>query len=311
MALYGVQRMEKYKAKDIAGLQGEAQRTAKCYNNEVDLERIKDDIFLYRTENWHERIKELLQDKGVRVRKDSNLFIGGLYTASLDFFKQQENEAAEQARERTVNYFKDCLQWHIDQYCNGNTELMLSAVVHLDETTPHLQVYTVPLQERQGGRYGKWALSAKAILGTNRDYTDRVNCFHQTVAVKYGLERGEPSRDGEERKKHITAQQHKAEQARQELERHNRSLGAIGESLRKGNAAKLEESKRINSMYGDRYGDTVFVATAELIQEQYTEFWEDMQDTAEERLREKGILPLEEYISENADLWESAWELEP
>lgn len=212
--MYGVQRAEKYKRQDIAGIQKEATRTAKHYNNDVDTNRSQYNITLIDCGDWQQKINDTITDTGVRVRKDSVVAIGSVYTATGNFFNRQPSESRQEWQNRVLGYFKDCLDWHINTYCQGNRDLVLSAVIHQDETTLHLQTYSMPILDRGNGKY---TLSAKSIMGNRKDYTDRVDSFYNDVSKKYGLERGERTPEGQVAKKHIETQRHKLNNLKKEL----------------------------------------------------------------------------------------------
>lgn len=212
--MYGVQRAEKYKRQDIAGIQQEATRTADHYNNDVDSSRSQHNISLINSCDWLQKINDTIADKGVRVRKDSVMMVGSVYTASKEFFNRQAGESKKVWQNRILGYFNDCLDWHIKTYCQGNKDLVLSAVIHQDETTLHLQTYSIPLVDRGNGKY---ALSAKSIMGNKKDYTDRVDSFYNEVSKHYGLERGERTPEGQVAKKHIEIQKYKLSKMKQEL----------------------------------------------------------------------------------------------
>lgn len=212
--MYGIQRSEKYKRQDIAGIQAEATRTAKHYNNDVDINKSQYNITLIDCSDWMQKINDTIADTGVKVRKDSVLVIGGVYTATGEFFNRQAWESRQEWQEKVLGYFNDCLDWHIKTYCQGNRDLVLSAVIHQDETTLHLQTYSMPIIDRGNGKY---ALSAKTIMGNKKDYTNRVDSFYNDVSKKYGLERGERTPEGQKAKKHIETQKYKLLKMQQEL----------------------------------------------------------------------------------------------
>lgn len=210
MSIYGVQRIEKYKKTDLIGIQKESNRTAKKYNNDVDISRKNENIYIHRCENWRTKVESVIKDKGVRIRKDSNVCIGCVYTASPDFFEQKPGESEDDKQDRILGYFMDCYLWHLKKYCNNDSSLMLTCVIHMDETTPHMQAYSIPIIEKPG-RYGQYSLSAKVICGNVKQYTKRVDEFYREVSSHYGLERGEPGigMPSQERKRHIETQKHK------------------------------------------------------------------------------------------------------
>jgi len=90
---------------------------------------------------------------------------------------------------------------------------MLSAVVHVDETTPHLHLNFVPIND---GR-----LSSKSLFDRQKLAELQTELWEQ-VGKKYGLQRGKENSQAT----HITAAEHKAkvivqsaEQKRDEIDR--------------------------------------------------------------------------------------------
>lgn len=129
----------------------------------------------------------------------------------------------------------------------------------MDETTPHMQTYSIPIIEKPG-RYGQYSLSAKALCGNVKQYTQRVDEFYREVSSKYGLERGEPSADlpSQERKKHIETQRHKE----QELARKNNLAKQQFENLKNyiedmtGQANELKQRMDfLCNEYSDQYDE--------------------------------------------------------
>ena len=240
--MYGVQRAEKYKRQDIAGIQAEATRTAKHYNNDVDINKSQYNITLIDCGDWQQKINDTIADTGVKVRKDSIVAIGSVYTATGEFFNRQANESRQKWQERVLGYFKDCLDWHINTYCQGNRDLVLSAVIHQDETTIHLQTYSMAIVDRGNGKY---ALSAKSIMGNRKNYTDRVDSFYNDVSKKYGLERGERTPEGQEAKKHIETQRYKLLKMQQDLQETKAELTSIEQDKIIADFDKMELDQQI------------------------------------------------------------------
>lgn len=222
--MYGIHRTEKFKKQDITGIQKEATRTADHYNNDVDITKSQYNVSLINYDNWNDRINEIVSYTGVKTRKDSIVMIGGLYAATGEFFLRHDNESKQEWQKRVLGYFRDCLDWHVKTYCQGNKDLMLSAEIHADEQNLHMQVYSVPIVDRGNGKY---ALSAKSIMGNRKAYVDRVDNFYNDVSKKYGLARGERTPEGQVAKKHIETQKYKLLKMQQELTETKAELTSI------------------------------------------------------------------------------------
>ena len=82
------------------------------------------------------RIDDRLREAGItRVRKDAVKLCGVVISSDQEFFSQL---SAEQQRE----FFQRSYDFMAARYGKEN---ILSAVVHMDETTPHMHLYLVPI----------------------------------------------------------------------------------------------------------------------------------------------------------------------
>lgn len=115
-------------------------------------------------------IKEILPAKR---RKDAVLCIEYLVTASPEWFRNASS------REKN-DYFKAAMRWLEERHGKAN---VVCINVQLDETTPHLAVYVVPMTK--DGR-----LAAKDFLGGRKILTEMQTDFAEKVGIPAGLERG-------------------------------------------------------------------------------------------------------------------------
>ncbi|MCD8383001.1 MAG: plasmid recombination protein, partial [Clostridiales bacterium] len=116
-----------------------------------------------------------IAEAGCRTRKDSVRVVEALVTASPEFFKGKKKSEVKA-------YFQYALEF-IQQHQDPKT--IISAVVHMDEKTPHMHLSFVPLTP--DGR-----LSAKDIVGNKKKLTWWQDEFWKHMVRKYPeLERGE------------------------------------------------------------------------------------------------------------------------
>ena len=115
---------------------------------------------------WKDRAPEKIRSNAVHGLE---YFVGGSPEA-LKAMSRQEQDA----------YFADALDWLKARH---GPENVLSAVIHRDETTPHMTVMTIPLDER-----GK--LNARAIVGSREQLSAMQTDFAERVGKVHGLERG-------------------------------------------------------------------------------------------------------------------------
>lgn len=208
--MFCIMRTEKRKRTDLGGIQRENTRTATEYNNKVAPGMDIFNVTLKESSNWLQDINKEIQAAGAKTRANSVLALDTLYTASPEFFQGKTNEENDK-------FFRDCLRFHESHFGH-----IISAVIHYDETTPHLHVISVPLT--QDGR-----LSARDVIGNKAKMSKAQDEFFEQVGKGYGLERG-VQMDGQEKKKHISAQEHELREIRQKIARGKEELEAIEHS---------------------------------------------------------------------------------
>ena len=221
--MFYVMRIEKRKKQDVSGIQRENNRAAAEYNNQVDRERSGLNVPLIQSNNWMQDIRAEIERAGARTRSNSVVALDTLYTASPSFFEGK-------TREQTEDFFRDCLQFHQRQFGH-----IISAVIHYDETTPHLHIVSVPLTA--DGR-----LSAREIVGNRQNMSRMQDDFFEQVGRNYGLERGTRS-DGQEKRKHISAQEHRLRQVTEQTQEQEQRLHEVKVNKNK----ELEELDAIKS----------------------------------------------------------------
>lgn len=221
--MFCIMRTEKRKKSDLSGIQKENTRTATEYNNKVAPGMDIFNVVLKESSNWLQDINSEIQTAGAKPRSNSVLALDTVYTASPDFFQGKTNQQND-------DFFKDCLQFHQEHFGH-----IISAVVHYDETTPHLHVISVPLTK--DGR-----LSARDVIGNKAKMSKTQDAFFEQVGRGYGLERGIHI-DGQEKKEHISAQEHELREIRQQIAKKQEQLEAIEHSEEMARI-RAQESKR-------------------------------------------------------------------
>ena len=221
--MFCIMRTEKRKKSDLGGIQKENTRTATEYNNKVSPGMDIFNVVLKESSNWLQDINSEIQAAGAKPRSNSVLALDTIYTASPEFFQGKTNQQND-------DFFKDCLQFHQEHFGH-----IISAVVHYDETTPHLHVISVPLTK--DGR-----LSARDVIGNKAKMSKTQDAFFEQVGRGYGLERGIHI-DGQEKKEHISAQEHELREIKQQIAREQEKLEAIEHSEETART-RAQESKR-------------------------------------------------------------------
>ena len=205
--MYCIMRTEKRKRTDLSGIQRENDRTATEYNNRVEPGMDILNVSLVQSDNWMQDIQQEIDRAGAHTRSNSVVALDTIYTASPEFFQGKTNAENDK-------FFEDCLRFHQRKFGH-----VISAVIHYDETTAHMHVISVPLTK--DGR-----LSARDVIGNRTQMRRAQTEFYEQVGRGYGLERG-VQQDGPEKREHITAQEHRLREVRQETQRELNTLGAI------------------------------------------------------------------------------------
>ena len=177
-AQYAILRFAKYKGPEIGHIESHNERAKEKYasNPDVDTSRSHLNFHLVTPQRkYRAEAEKQIAEAGCRTRSDSVRVVEALVTATPEFFKSKKKSEVKA-------YFQEALDF-IKQ--NQKPETIISAVVHMDEKTPHMHLSFVPLTK--DGR-----LSAKEIVGNKKKLTWWQDEFWKHMVKKYpDLERGE------------------------------------------------------------------------------------------------------------------------
>ena len=177
-AQYAILRFAKYKGPEIGHIEAHNEREKEKYasNPDVDTARSHLNFHLVTPERkYRAEAEKQIAAAGCRTRSDSVRVVEALVTASPEFFKGKK-------RSEVKAYFTEALDF-IQKHQSKDT--IISAVVHMDEKTPHMHLCFVPLTEDK-------RLSAKEIVGNKKKLTWWQDEFWKHMVRKYpDLERGE------------------------------------------------------------------------------------------------------------------------
>ena len=209
---YAILRFAKHRGGASKALSAHHERTKEVYasNPDIDVERTMRNYHLV-TPHWscEQEIRQRLRMAGCRVRKDSVKFVDTLVTVSPEFAEAHTAEMPEYFA-RAFDFLKERV----------GEENIFTAVVHMDEKTPHLHLCFVPLTK--DGR-----LSAKEILGNKKRMIQWQDDFYACMSERWPeLERGAPA--VETKRKRLTPQWYKKVTAMDaKLERLEAALNGI------------------------------------------------------------------------------------
>ena len=177
-AQYAILRFAKYKGPTISRIEAHNERTKEFYasNPDIKTELSKHNFHLVHPEGkYRTKADGLIRETRCKARKDSVRMVETLITASPEFFSGKKPGEVRAFFEYALEFLKT----------KQAAETIVSAVVHVDEKTPHMHLCFVPITA--DGR-----LSAKDIVGNKKKLTQWQDEFWSYMVKKYpDLERGQ------------------------------------------------------------------------------------------------------------------------
>lgn len=248
---YCVLRTAKLKSLgNIGGSLSHTYRTIKTPNADPSRTHLNDNS-LATKEQAFQAIKDRLPTK---VKPDNVLCIEYLITASNDW--------SGWGTDKQQKYFDDAIAWLKDKHGSDN---VVMTGIQLDETTPHMVAYVVPLDKDKKGRD---ILNAKRFLGGRQKLSDMQTDFFEKVGKGVGLERGVQGSKAKHTtiKKFYTGLQNTtpiklpkakfSEFSFQYKERLEKQVGDYTQSLRNGVKVYKDKFNKLNQQYAKLAQDT-------------------------------------------------------
>ena len=184
--------MEKYHKQDVAPIEKENERDEnyEASNPQIDSERTKNNYRFtpYFGKTYTEFINGRIKELGLSPRKDAVVMNSFVLGSDKTFFDGL-------AKVEQYNFFSDCYKFFAERYGEEN---IIAAVVHNDETTPHMHLNLMPVTK--DGRLCSKHLFDKPQL--QQLQTD----FYEAVGKRWDLQRG---KEGSQRK-HLSTAEFKA-----------------------------------------------------------------------------------------------------
>ena len=177
-AQYAILRFAKYKGPTLSRIEAHNERTKDAYasNPNIDTQRSRLNFHPVKPKGKYRDVSnQIIRESGCRVRKDSVTAVEVLITASPEFFADKKPKEVKEFFDHALEFMK----------ANQDPATYISAVVHVDEKTPHMHLIFVPLTPDN-------RLSAKTIIGNRKKLTQWQDDFHAYMVKKYpDFERGE------------------------------------------------------------------------------------------------------------------------
>ncbi len=176
---YAILRIQKLKTWGAIG--GAAQHNLRLRNTpNVDRERASFNEALVKTTGLVEAVKKGIGNNGgKKVRKNAVLAVEIFCSASPEYFRPQSPEVAGLYDQERMEAWRDAtMKWMKEKW----DDRIVSVVVHLDESTPHIHAVMVPMVD---GR-----LNCRKLLGGSRQVLRDLQSGYAGAVRHLGLERG-------------------------------------------------------------------------------------------------------------------------
>ena len=186
---YAIIRNEKLTRVQAMGAYKHNERKTKNHSNKnIDSSKTELNYYLKKNELSYikefDKIKEKYDLKG-QFRSNSNIMCEMVFTSDQKFFDKISYEESKR-------YFEESYKF-ICEYKNLGEQNIISAVVHMDEDTPHMHLLFIPVihtTDKQGNKINK--VCCRDFWKGKNSYRDLQNSYFKHISEKgFKLERGE------------------------------------------------------------------------------------------------------------------------
>ena len=186
---YAIIRNEKLTRAQAMGAYKHNERKTKNHSNK-NIDSSKTELNYYLKKNELSYIKEfdIMEEKydlKGQIRSNSNIMCEMVFTSDQKFFDKIGYEESKR-------YFEESYKF-ICEYKNLGEQNIISAVVHMDEDTPHMHLLFIPVihtTDKQGNKIDK--VCCRDFWKGKNSYRDLQNSYFKHISEKgFKLERGE------------------------------------------------------------------------------------------------------------------------
>ena len=176
--MYAILRFAKHQGYPAKMIEDHHERNKETYasNPDIDLSRTGENFHIITPmQKYYAEIQQRITAAQCHTRKDSVRFVDTLIAASPEFFEGK-------SKKEILAYYTHACRFMEERIGKQN---IISAVVHMDEKTPHMHLVFVPLTSDN-------RLSARDIIGNRKQLVAWQDDFWKHMSQRYPqLERGE------------------------------------------------------------------------------------------------------------------------
>ena len=181
MANYAIMRIEKRKLGAVGRIERHHERKKTEYksNPDIDMERTRFNYYLSEPAgSYRSMILERIREAGAKLRKDSVVLQDCFIGATPEWIRSKPPETQRDYFETAFRFFEETF----------GKENIISAVVHMDEATPHMHLCFVPITKDN-------RLSSKELIGGPQGLSKLQDQFYEHMSARFPkLDRGTPKR---------------------------------------------------------------------------------------------------------------------
>ena len=232
MANYAIMRIEKRKLGAVNRIGKHNERLKSEYKSNPDIDKNKSHLNHHLkepTDNYRNMVLQRIGNSGARMRKDSVVLQDCFIGATPDWIRSKTPEEQHTYFETAFGFFEE----------KFGKENIVSAVVHLDEATPHMHLCFVPITKDN-------RLSSKELIGGPQGLSKLQDEFYSHMQERFAeLTRGTPKRVT--KRKHIPVYMFK--NAGQLYDHYNEILKAVNDIGILNSGKKKEEAISLLGKY--------------------------------------------------------------
>ena len=222
---YLVCHMEKYKRQEVSPVEKENEREEnfEATNPQIDSSRTSRN---YHIVSPHGSYMDIINGRIATLTLKRKIRSDAVYMNS--FVLGSDNQFFNSLPPwHHREFFEDCVRFFADKFGEEN---IISAVVHLDETTPHLHLNLVPIVDGKLCSKDLYDKKKLSILQTE---------FWEAVGKKYGLQRGQEGSSA----KHLDTAQFKASKIIESAESYAKNVKEQNDAFNKAKQGEFAKSK--------------------------------------------------------------------
>lgn len=231
---YAIIRNANYKKENLAGLYKHNERKNTNYSNkDIDRSRSIENFSIKSCPTTYtKRLQQLISENDLkgRIIKTTNVMCEFIITSDKEFFDSL-------TKEEIKRFFKTSYDF-VANYNNLGEKYIVSAKIHMDESTPHMHITFVPVIHKKDKKSGNQIekIACSEYWKGKDSYRKLQDSYYEWIInAGFNLDRGRTSdieHMSTERLKQITGYRQQQEEIKENLERENRRLKKENKSLK-------------------------------------------------------------------------------